>query len=127
MQIILKRPLNCLSAALTALSLLALPVHASDFPMADKVIVEKQNRKLHLMNSGKVFRTFEIALGVAPVGDKEREGDQKTPEGLYLLDGRNPDSDFWNELVANTELKTITNFLLKKKILERNILDMHRF
>ena len=95
MQIILKRPLNCLSAVLTALSLLALPVHASDFPMADKVIVEKQNRKLHLMNSGRVIRTFDIALGVAPVGDKEREGDQKTPEGLYSLDGRNPDSDFF--------------------------------
>ena len=95
MQIILKRTLNGLSAALTAVGLLALPVHASDFPMADKVIVEKQNRKLHLMNGGKVFRTFDIALGVAPVGDKEREGDQKTPEGFYSLNGRNPDSDFF--------------------------------
>lgn len=92
---ILQRLIKHLPTALTALSLLAVPVHAGDFPIADKVIVEKQNRKLHLMNSGSVFRTFDIALGVAPVGDKEREGDQKTPEGLYSLDGRNPDSDFF--------------------------------
>lgn len=92
---ILRSPYAYLSAALTALSLLALPVHASDFPMADKVVVEKQNRKLHLMNNGEIFRTFDIALGVAPLGDKEREGDQKTPEGLYLLDSRNPDSDYF--------------------------------
>jgi len=91
----LQRLIKHLPAALTALSLLAVPVHAGDFPIADKVIVEKQNRKLHLVNSGSVFRTFDIALGVAPVGDKEREGDQKTPEGLYSLDGRNPDSDFF--------------------------------
>jgi murein L,D-transpeptidase YafK len=32
---------------------------------------------------------------VAPIGDKEREGDQRTPEGRYLLDDRNPDSDFF--------------------------------
>ena len=95
MPIILQRTFKNLAAALTALSLLALPVHAGDFPMADKVIVEKQNRKLHLMNGGKAFRTFDIALGVVPIGDKEREGDQKTPEGLYRLDGRNPDSDFF--------------------------------
>lgn len=94
-QIVLRRTLRFLAAALTALCLPAVSVHAGDFPLADKVIVEKQNRKLHLMTAGKVFRTFDIALGVAPVGDKEREGDQKTPEGLYLLDGRNPDSDFF--------------------------------
>ena len=68
---------------------------AEDFPMADKVLVEKAARKLHLMKDGRPFRTFDIALGVVPVGDKEVEGDQKTPEGKYTLDGRNPDSDFF--------------------------------
>ncbi|TDJ38564.1 MAG: hypothetical protein E2O53_00205 [Gammaproteobacteria bacterium] len=63
--------------------------------MADKVVVEKENRKLHLMREGAVFRTFDIALGVAPIGDKKREGDQKTPEGLYSLDIRNSDSDYF--------------------------------
>jgi len=71
------------------------PASASDFPMADKVIVEKAARKLHLLKNGLPFRTFQVALGLEPVGDKEMEGDQKTPEGLYFLDGRNPDSDYF--------------------------------
>jgi murein L,D-transpeptidase YafK len=68
---------------------------AVEFPLADKVVVEKKFRKLHLLKDGIAFRTFNIALGMAPVGDKEHEGDQKTPEGKYLLDARNPDSDFF--------------------------------
>jgi murein L,D-transpeptidase YafK len=73
------------------------PVTASagDFPLADKVLVEKGKRKLHLIKDDQPFRTFEIALGVAPQGDKEQEGDQKTPEGTYYLDLRNSHSDFF--------------------------------
>ncbi len=94
----LPRPLTSLTGLatlLTGLCLTALPALANDFPLADKVVVEKENRKLHLLKNGEAFRTFDIALGVEPVGDKEREGDQKTPEGLYSLDDRNPDSDFF--------------------------------
>ena len=68
---------------------------AADFPLADKVLVEKGKRQLHLLKNGVPFRTFKIALGLAPEGDKEREGDQKTPEGIYMLDARNPDSDYF--------------------------------
>lgn len=67
----------------------------SDFPMADKVVVEKANRKLYLMKNEEAFRAFDIALGVAPIGDKEEEGDNRTPEGRYWLDMRNPHSDFF--------------------------------
>ena len=70
-------------------------VQANDFPVADKVIIEKGDRKLHLIKDGESFRTFEIALGIRPVGDKESEGDFRTPEGRYLLDRRNPNSDFF--------------------------------
>jgi len=79
----------------SAIALVALPARAADFPLADKVVVEKGQRKLHLLKDGDVFRSFDIALGVAPVGDKEKEGDQKTPEGKYSLDARNPDSDYF--------------------------------
>ena len=68
---------------------------ASDFPTADKVVVEKGKRKLHLLKGGVAFRSFDIALGIRPVGDKEKEGDFKTPEGNYLLDARNPDSEYF--------------------------------
>lgn len=77
-----------------ALSIPAL-VPAGEFPIADKVIIEKAARKLYLLQDGEVFRTFDIALGIMPVGDKEREGDFKTPEGKYRLDLRNPDSDYF--------------------------------
>jgi len=90
--------MRLLFLALAALALSgAAPITASgsDFPMADKVLVEKGKRKLHLLKNGVPFRTFDIALGLNPAGDKLMEGDQKTPEGFYLLDGRNPDSEFF--------------------------------
>ena len=68
---------------------------AGEFPMADRVVIEKAARVLHLVQDGEIFRTFKIALGIRPVGDKLREGDFKTPEGKYLLDGRNPNSEFF--------------------------------
>lgn len=71
------------------------PLQAGEFPVADKVLIEKSRRKLHLLKDGKPFRTFRIALGIRPVGDKEREGDFKTPEGNYILDMRNPNSEFF--------------------------------
>ena len=70
-------------------------VQAGEFPTADKVIIEKAARKLYLLQDGEVFRTFDIALGIMPVGDKEREGDFKTPEGNYRLDLRNPNSEYF--------------------------------
>lgn len=84
------------------LSLVLLPVatHADrgmsgEFPEAELVIVEKGARKLHLLRNGEAFRTFDVALGIAPVGDKLQEGDARTPEGRYILDLRNPNSDFF--------------------------------
>jgi murein L,D-transpeptidase YafK len=68
---------------------------AGGFPTADKVVVDKSDRKLHLLRSGEIFRSFDIALGIRPVGDKEHEGDFRTPEGRYLLDARNPDSEYF--------------------------------
>lgn len=68
---------------------------AEDFPIADQVVIEKAARKLHLMRSGEPFRTFDIALGIRPDGDKTKEGDFKTPEGRYYLDSRNENSDYF--------------------------------
>ena len=80
-----------------ALLVLLLPglMQASEFPVADRVVIEKGARQLHLIQGGKAFRTYKIALGIRPVGDKKQEGDFKTPEGKYYLDARNPNSDFF--------------------------------
>ncbi|NQV86259.1 MAG: L,D-transpeptidase family protein [Woeseiaceae bacterium] len=68
---------------------------AGAFPVADEVIVYKSDRELHLLSRGKIIRTFKIALGMQPEGDKKEEGDLKTPEGRYLLDLRNPNSEYF--------------------------------
>jgi len=62
------------------------------------VIVEKVARKLFLMNGPTVLREYRIALGKNPVGQKQQEGDSRTPEGNYVLDWRNPASRFLRSL-----------------------------
>jgi len=69
--------------------------YSDGFPLADKVVVRKGDRELQLLRDGEVFRTFDIALGIEPLGHKEEEGDNRTPEGTYWLDLRNPRSDYF--------------------------------
>ena len=47
-----------------------------------------------LLSKGEVIKTYTIALGGDPVGPKERQGDNKTPEGIYTIDGRNGNSGY---------------------------------
>ncbi len=61
----------------------------------DRVVVYKRERKLVLLSQGKELRTYKIALGSEPVGPKVRQGDHRTPEGVYTLDSRNPNSRFY--------------------------------
>jgi murein L,D-transpeptidase YafK len=61
---------------------------------ADRVIVRKKDHTLDLMSQGRVLKTYKIALGRDPSGPKTRQGDHKTPEGMYSLDRRNPNSRF---------------------------------
>ena len=47
---------------------------------------------MELLSKGKVLRSYAIALGGNPVGHKQQQGDERTPEGRYVLDWRNPNS-----------------------------------
>lgn len=58
----------------------------------DLVRVEKSQRQLQLIGGDKILRSYSIALGGDPVGQKHQEGDERTPEGRYVLDWRNPNS-----------------------------------
>ena len=62
--------------------------------VADRVLVEKSARRLTLMRNGNALKTYRVALGRAPIGAKEYEGDQRTPEGIYSIDFHKPDSDY---------------------------------
>jgi murein L,D-transpeptidase YafK len=63
--------------------------------LADRVVVKKAERKLYLYRGENVLREMKVALGLVPEGDKEREGDFRTPEGSYYLAERNVDSDYF--------------------------------
>lgn len=63
--------------------------------LADRVVVEKSERKLYLYSGDMVLAEYDVALGKSPKGDKQREGDQRTPEGAYYLTNRRIDSDFF--------------------------------
>ena len=60
----------------------------------DKVLIEKKARRLALLAKGEVLKTYKIALGGNPTGPKERQGDNKTPEGTYTIDSRNRNSGY---------------------------------
>jgi tetratricopeptide (TPR) repeat protein len=61
---------------------------------ADKILIEKKERRLTLMAKGEVLKSYKISLGGNPDGPKERQGDNKTPEGTYRIDSRNSDSQY---------------------------------
>ena len=61
---------------------------------ADRILIDKKERQLTLISKGKVLKTYKIALGGNPNGPKERQGDNKTPEGTYVIDSRNRDSRY---------------------------------
>jgi murein L,D-transpeptidase YafK len=62
--------------------------------MADKVVVLKGYRRLLLMKGDEILKTYIVSLGGNPIGPKIRQGDNKTPEGNYLLDRHNANSQY---------------------------------
>ena len=72
-----------------------LPSTTDALPVVDRVVVHKSERRLLLMHGGNIVRSYHVALGLSPVGQKERSGDFRTPEGSYRLEKRNPRSDYF--------------------------------
>ncbi|QIB67257.1 L,D-transpeptidase family protein [Kineobactrum salinum] len=67
-------------------------------PQADQVLVVKSERTLYLKREGKSLRAYRIALGPVPWGHKRQAGDERTPEGHYVLDFKNPDSRYYKSI-----------------------------
>ena len=64
----------------------------------DKIIVIKSQRKMMVFSNNQLIKTYRISLGRKPVGPKQYEGDKRTPEGLYYLNDKNPNSTFHKNL-----------------------------
>ncbi|NHF71850.1 L,D-transpeptidase family protein [Paracoccus xiamenensis] len=65
------------------------PAMATATAQADRIVVDKPARLMQLMRGDEVIGSYAISLGAAPEGHKTREGDEKTPEGSYVIDWRN--------------------------------------
>jgi len=61
---------------------------AEGLEVSEYLLVKKSERKLYLMRNEKPFRQYKIALGKNPLGHKQHAGDNRTPEGRYVLDWR---------------------------------------
>ena len=82
-------------------SLAGLAAPAGMLRPADRVIVQKSTRRMELMREGAVIASFKISLGLQPVGQKQREGDFRTPEGSYRLTRRNPNSEYFLSILVD--------------------------
>lgn len=69
-------------------------IKPENIPVSTCIKVYKEERKLELYGDNKLIGRFKIALGGAPIGDKDKEGDRKTPEGKYYICTRNDKSKY---------------------------------
>jgi murein L,D-transpeptidase YafK len=109
-------PVKTTKRPLIALMLLALflPVYSAtgrplpESAVADRVLVLKSKRELVLLHGRKVLKIYRVSLGGHPLGRKTREGDRKTPEGNYVLDFHNAQSDFYKSIhISYPEAKDV--------------------
>ncbi len=98
-----------------------------------RLVVKKKERKLEVYDGEKLVKTYNVALGFAPVGDKEIEGDGKTPEGDFYIFTKNDKSNFYlsigvsypsiedakrglaNDLITEAEHDSIVKAIKEKK------------
>jgi len=62
--------------------------------IADSIVIEKKAHRLTLYHMGRALRSYRVALGANPGLDKVMRGDRRTPEGLFSIEARNPNSQF---------------------------------
>jgi hypothetical protein len=82
----------------------------------DSLIVYKSKRELLAYSNGQIIKTYKIAIGRNPNGAKEYEGDNKTPEGIYYINNKNPKSGYHKNLgISYPETKDIRRAKLLSK------------
>lgn len=74
--------------------LLLMPPRVSGQDKADRVLVDKSEYRMWLFKNDQVIAEYPVRFGGNPQGHKQQQGDQRTPEGHYVLDYRNPNSRY---------------------------------
>jgi murein L,D-transpeptidase YafK len=92
--------LACLAILFGGLVLLGRDTRDSlpDNAQATRIVVEKSAHKMSLFHDQTVLRVYEVSLGSGGPDAKMREGDRRTPEGRFVIDGRNTKSRFHRAL-----------------------------
>lgn len=81
-----------------SIGLLFIFLAGSAFAGVDLVKVDKSENKMYLMEGEKVLKEYHVAFGANPEGHKQKERDEKTPEGEYILDYKKEDSSFYRAM-----------------------------
>lgn len=74
--------------------LLMLPIHSFAAEKADRVVVNKSSHTLCLYQGQRLLASYPVVFGANPKGHKQREGDERTPEGHYSLDYKKANSAY---------------------------------
>jgi murein L,D-transpeptidase YafK len=80
------------------LILCLIPAVAFGMDKADRVLVIKSKSTLYLKKQGKILKQYHARFGANPRGHKQKKGDERTPEGKYILDYKNQDSRFYKSI-----------------------------
>lgn len=64
----------------------------------DSILVCKSKHSMTLYEKGKAVKTYDVSIGAEPLGHKQQQGDNRTPEGLYTIHDRNPHSRYYLNL-----------------------------
>ena len=85
-----------------------------------RIIVKKADRKLEVFDGEKLIKTYRVGLGFAPVGDKEKQGDGKTPEGDFYIFTKNPKSSYYLSLGVSYPSVDDAERGLRDKLISKN-------
>ena len=83
------------------------------------IIIEKKNRLLQIYDGAEIVKECRIALGFATVGDKNIEGDGKTPEGEFYIFTKNDQSKFHLSLGLSYPNRQAAERGLQENIIQR--------
>lgn len=88
------------SAFFISKQFIIMPWENADLPKIEKprLVIKKNARKLEIFDGENLIKTYTIVLGFTPVGDKETEGDGRTPEGEFYIFTKNDKSKFFLSL-----------------------------
>jgi len=88
----------------------------------DLLVVKKSDNKLMAYADGELLKTYQISIGASPMGHKEFEGDEKTPEGVYTINAKNAKNGYHKNLGVSYPNEMISPMLSKLVSLQVGIL-----